>query len=51
MSVLIEPARGAESASVRSESGQGPKTWKTTTRASARKASTDHEAVERETAR
>ena len=39
MSSLIEPARGDESASGRSESGEGPKTWKTTMRASARKAS------------
>ena len=38
MSLLINPARGDESAIGRSECG-GPKTWKTTVRASARNAS------------
>ena len=38
VSLLIDPARGDESAIGRSECG-GPKTWKTTVRASARNAS------------
>ena len=36
VSLLIDPARDDESASGRSETGFGPKTWYTTTRASER---------------